>query len=307
VFVVEVYGPDGESRRDRVDVDEVTIGRHSTNDIRLPRGSVSKRHARVVQCHDTIIVVDLKSTNGTYVNGRKLDVPAIVRRQDVIYIGDYRVFVDGDNDGVTTHLPLPPFVARDPREHRLLAEIAARDDAARVVYADWLEERGELDRAELLRVQQEIVECAPDDPRLEALASRLRALAWPLDAPWRRRVARPVIERCAVAFELECPKEWGQLEPTERDLVRYCGSCKKTVHYAATVAEARRHAERGNCVAIDVSGTRWGRDLDPPYGRFVCELCNVDVGPGVRDCPICQAPVEQPMRRMGVLSEPPGQ
>jgi hypothetical protein len=59
--------------------------------------------------------------------------------------------------------------------------------------------------------QQEIAVGAPDKPRCEALASRLRALAASIDIPWRMRVARPPVERCPVVFELQCPKEWGKL------------------------------------------------------------------------------------------------
>jgi uncharacterized protein (TIGR02996 family) len=45
------------------------------------------------------------------------------------------------------------------------------DDGPRLVYADWLEERGECDRAEFIRVQCEL-EQAPDDERYAGLAQR---------------------------------------------------------------------------------------------------------------------------------------
>jgi uncharacterized protein (TIGR02996 family) len=45
------------------------------------------------------------------------------------------------------------------------------DDGPRLVYADWLEERGECDRAEFIRVQCEL-EQSPDDDRYAALAGR---------------------------------------------------------------------------------------------------------------------------------------
>jgi uncharacterized protein (TIGR02996 family) len=303
VFVVEINGPEADSRRAQIDGAEATIGRHPSNDVQLQRSNVSKRHARIVRRDDTIIIVDLKSTNGTYVNGRKITSPqVIVRDRDTIYIGDYRIVIHIEDLEQTAERPLPPYLARDPVEHRLLTEIAARDDAARVVYADWLEERGDHERAEFLRLQQQIVVRSPDDPGFEPLTSRLRALAATLDIPWRIRVARPAVEHCPVAFELQCPKEWGKLELTDRDGVRYCGSCKKTVHYAATVADARRHAQRGNCVAIDVAGIRWGRDLEAPYGRFVCQKCNLDVGPGPLECPRCQASIRRPIMMGGMVA-----
>lgn len=297
---MEVYGGKGDLTRVRVDGTEVTIGRHSSNGIVLAHGNVSKYHARLVQRDGTITVVDLKSTNGTYLNGRQLTAPTVMRTSDAVYIGDVRIYVrDDDDEELTGQWTLPAFIARDPIEHQLLMEIAASDDAARVVYADWLEARGELARAELLRVQQDIVGCGPDDPRFEALAARLRTLAGSTDIAWRARVARPAVEGCAVAFELSCPKEWGKMQPTADDSVRYCGSCKKHVHYAANAGEAREHAQRGDCVAIDVAGLRWNGDLEPPYGRYVCSRCELDVGPGPRNCPRCGTTVRPPVMMAG--------
>src|SRR6185369_14239140 len=73
---------------------EVTIGRVQGNDIVLPKGNVSKRHARIVLKDGKFIIVDLKSTNGTYVNGRKITSPLVVKDSDKIYIGDFIVGVD---------------------------------------------------------------------------------------------------------------------------------------------------------------------------------------------------------------------
>jgi len=58
------------------------------------KGNVSKRHARIVLKDGKFIIVDLKSTNGTYVNGRKITSPLVVKDSDKIYIGDFIVGVD---------------------------------------------------------------------------------------------------------------------------------------------------------------------------------------------------------------------
>jgi pilus assembly protein CpaF len=55
----------------------------------LPKGNVSKHHARLLYRDGRFIVTDLKSTNGTYVNGRKISQATIVREGDKIYIGDF--------------------------------------------------------------------------------------------------------------------------------------------------------------------------------------------------------------------------
>ena len=62
--------PDGE--RVGVSDDPVTIGRLSECDVVLADDSVSRRHAEVRRRENAIVVVDLGSTNGTKVNGEKI-------------------------------------------------------------------------------------------------------------------------------------------------------------------------------------------------------------------------------------------
>ena len=59
------------------------------NDLMLPKGNVSKRHARLIFRDSRFIVTDLNSTNGTYVNRRRISQATIVREGDRIYIGDF--------------------------------------------------------------------------------------------------------------------------------------------------------------------------------------------------------------------------
>jgi pilus assembly protein CpaF len=77
---------------------EVTIGRLAGNDIVLGKGNVSKYHSRIVLKDGKFIIVDMKSTNGTYVNGKKIAAPQVVRPTDKIYIGDYIINVEAAED-----------------------------------------------------------------------------------------------------------------------------------------------------------------------------------------------------------------
>jgi pSer/pThr/pTyr-binding forkhead associated (FHA) protein len=72
---------------------ELTIGRVKDNDVVLPRGNVSKRHARVVLRDGKAILVDLKSTNGTYVNGQRINAPQVLKASDNVVIGDFTLRV----------------------------------------------------------------------------------------------------------------------------------------------------------------------------------------------------------------------
>lgn len=66
-----------------------SVGRVQGNDLMLPKGNVSKRHARLIFRDSRFIVTDLNSTNGTYVNRRRIPQATIVREGDRIYIGDF--------------------------------------------------------------------------------------------------------------------------------------------------------------------------------------------------------------------------
>lgn len=258
VFLVEITPRNGTMRREVFDQPEITIGRVNGNDIILPGGNVSKRHARIVLRDDKYIVVDLKSTNGTYVNGRKLTSPLVVREDDKIYIGDYLLAVGPPDESVDDEDTLEV----DATELRLLAAVAQRDEASRIVYADWLEDQGEAVRAEFLRVQDLLVTTPVGSPLFRERSDRMRELAAAIDVSWRYKVARPLIENC-MAVEFECPRDWGSLATTEKRNVRYCGSCAKQVFYCSTVDDARRHAQRGHCVAVDIVPLRHPRDLEP--------------------------------------------
>jgi pSer/pThr/pTyr-binding forkhead associated (FHA) protein len=65
---------------------KMIIGRHSTNDIPLPDRTVSKRHAVVGRVRGRVVVKDLGSRNGTFVNGQKLE-KAILASSDRLKVG----------------------------------------------------------------------------------------------------------------------------------------------------------------------------------------------------------------------------
>jgi pSer/pThr/pTyr-binding forkhead associated (FHA) protein len=56
-----------------IDKDEYTIGRTSDCDLMLNENTVSGRHAKIFKVGDHYEITDLKSTNGTFVNGVKID------------------------------------------------------------------------------------------------------------------------------------------------------------------------------------------------------------------------------------------
>jgi ABC-type multidrug transport system ATPase subunit/pSer/pThr/pTyr-binding forkhead associated (FHA) protein len=55
-----------------LDKDCITIGRDASNDVVIDHPVVSKRHAEIIKQEGKVILVDLGSTNGTFVNGIKV-------------------------------------------------------------------------------------------------------------------------------------------------------------------------------------------------------------------------------------------
>jgi len=107
----------GEPKVLTFDKDEITIGRVSGNDIVLAKGNISKRHTRLTKKDAGLEIADLKSTNGTYVNGRKIAGPTVVAPSDRIYVGDFLIGIDGPGAGIgepgglhssASRLPVPP-------------------------------------------------------------------------------------------------------------------------------------------------------------------------------------------------------
>ena len=66
---------------------ELTIGRADKCSLVLDDAYVSQMHARIFPRGDQIVVEDLGSTNGTYLNRQRLTSPAEVQRGDKVKIG----------------------------------------------------------------------------------------------------------------------------------------------------------------------------------------------------------------------------
>jgi len=86
ILAPAVIGPGGE----RLVLDAgvpVIVGRHGDCDLVVSDDRASRRHAEIVWSGSGYLVRDLGSTNGTYVNGRRLDGPHVLCAGDRIEVG----------------------------------------------------------------------------------------------------------------------------------------------------------------------------------------------------------------------------
>lgn len=73
---------------------EITVGRTSVNDLVIPEPGVSSAHARILFTGRDVTLVDLESTNGTFVNGARIQGPHILGPRDEVHICSHRLEFD---------------------------------------------------------------------------------------------------------------------------------------------------------------------------------------------------------------------
>ena len=75
--------------------DKTTLGRRPYNDIVIDNLAVSGEHAAILMNGSEVILEDLNSTNGTYVNGKAIK-KQVLQSGDGIEVGKYKIKFVGD-------------------------------------------------------------------------------------------------------------------------------------------------------------------------------------------------------------------
>lgn len=89
----------GGAARTEVALGEITLGRLAPSNVIIDSVVVSHLHARIQRTPDHLILQDLDSVNGTYVNGKRITGPVVLNDGDVLAIAGvrkYTVHVTGD-------------------------------------------------------------------------------------------------------------------------------------------------------------------------------------------------------------------
>jgi pSer/pThr/pTyr-binding forkhead associated (FHA) protein len=84
-------------------VDKTTIGRVEDNAFHIPDGSVSSHHCEILLQGSEVIVKDLNSTNGTFINGNRVATQAVIRPGQTLRLGQVDLrFESGDTAPIPT-------------------------------------------------------------------------------------------------------------------------------------------------------------------------------------------------------------
>lgn len=119
----------GELRLVSVDADSVVrhaiadgeqvIGRAANVDVVVSHPSVSRRHARLRRRGPQLDLVDLRSSNGTFVNGRRIDRSTTVAPGDVVRVGAVELHVQSGAQAPTGRHAAVGFAMRRQSAHQI--------------------------------------------------------------------------------------------------------------------------------------------------------------------------------------------
>lgn len=88
-----------------LDVERTTVGRVEDNTFHIADGSVSSHHAEILLRGTDIVIKDLNSTNGTFINGEKI-TETVLKPGQTLRLGQVELKID-DGKPVTAPPPAP--------------------------------------------------------------------------------------------------------------------------------------------------------------------------------------------------------
>ena len=178
LFVVR--GQD-QGRRFNLESSKITIGRHGSNDIQLFDGKASRKHAELLFEGSRHKLVDLQSSNGTYVNDQRVEQCLLVNGDKITIGGTMLLFSQGmqeHSDASTANTGLGQLTADHPSQiskiiraadtsspedlSRIFSSdseigVAKTQEKLRILYSESLEQSTSFDLDELLERMLELV------------------------------------------------------------------------------------------------------------------------------------------------------
>jgi phosphoserine phosphatase RsbU/P len=95
---ITIESADGSRQKFKVGKERVTIGRSRDCDIFLPDQWLSRHHAEIRRRGQSAFLADLRSKNGTLLNGERVAAERELRHGDVISLGEHRLTFTTDEE-----------------------------------------------------------------------------------------------------------------------------------------------------------------------------------------------------------------
>ena len=74
-----------------------TVGRSEDNGFQIPEGSISSRHCELATKGEEVLIKDLGSTNGTFLDDKKI-TEATMKMGQVLRLGSVELRFEGDKE-----------------------------------------------------------------------------------------------------------------------------------------------------------------------------------------------------------------
>jgi DNA-binding response OmpR family regulator len=179
----------------------ITLGRAPECNIVLAGARVSREHARLRRAGRQVLLEDLRSTNGTYLNGERVLSPVALHEGDRLGVGEVELtFHDPDTTfrddaAPDLELNLEAHIVRvnrrvaqvSPKEFALLAylyahrnQVCSKDDLGRAI---WPENQGEIFDYQIENLMRRLRARVEPDPSQARLLLTVRGLGYKLVAP----------------------------------------------------------------------------------------------------------------------------
>src|SRR6202035_4396508 len=102
-LVVLSEGMTGQSYE--LKVDKTTVGRVDDNTFQIAHPSVSSHHCEVLLRGSDVVIKDLNSTNGTFINNQQINGEAVLKESQILRLGQVEIRLES---GVTPGAKRPP-------------------------------------------------------------------------------------------------------------------------------------------------------------------------------------------------------
>ena len=100
--VLVLFGKNGQRKRIAIKAGMTTLGRRPDCQVRIPLPIVSRTHCRISNKDNRLVIQDLGSANGTFVNDRQI-TESEIKAGDRIKIGtmDFLIQIDGQPKNIS--------------------------------------------------------------------------------------------------------------------------------------------------------------------------------------------------------------
>src|SRR3954470_17704544 len=88
-------------------VDTTTVGRVEDNAFQIPESSVSSHHAEIIRRGSDVVIKDLNSTNGTFINGQQITGEGVLKPGQILRLGQIELRLESDESKAASGKKLP--------------------------------------------------------------------------------------------------------------------------------------------------------------------------------------------------------